>query len=151
MSYYDRQTTYLDGIPTWKNQEDEANEQEVARLAEDKWDCHLHSYGRMSPLDWWAERDHQIVGFLELKSHPYESTRYPEAWLNQRKWLAMSLAMMSGPPAILIVKWTDCVKWIHLGDIDPTRLKVAGTTRVVKSRNDREPIIHIPMGDLKAL
>lgn len=150
-SYYDRRTTYLDGRSTFKTAEDMENEFQVAGMLEDAWGCRLHPYSDYSPIDWWAERSGIIVGWVELKSRPHPEGKYDGIYLNHRKWLALHLAQMSGPPSIFVVKHIDSVRWIRLNDIDPTRITIGGCKSIVKSSNDIEPVIKIPLDKMTPL
>jgi hypothetical protein len=92
-----------------------------------------------------------IVGWAELKSHPYPEARYPHVWLNHRKWLALYLSQMTGPPSVFVVKHSDGVRWIRLSAIDPTRIIIGGNKYYVKSVNDIEPVIQIPLNQMTPL
>jgi hypothetical protein len=152
MSYYDRQYSRTpEGQWTFKTEEDYRNECEVAALVQDRWGCKLHSYGRFAPVDWWAERFGKVVGFLELKGRTHPVGKYPTVFLNQRKYIALTIAEKSGPPAVFIVKWLDDIRFTALSNIDPTRLAVGGCTRLMKSENDIEPVIHVPIRSMTRL
>ena len=153
MSYYDRTTTtHLDGSPIFKTDEDEQNEATIASTIEESWGCKLHSFGRLSPIDWWAERDGRVVGVAELKSRSHSVGKYPTVFLNVRKWLALILAGNGmGVPALFIVKWPDDARWIHVGTIDASMLRVGGCARTVKSRSDVEPVIDVPIDAMISL
>lgn len=150
MSYYDRQpATHLDGSPIFKTAADEAHEGEVAKLIEVAWRCHLSSFGRLAPIDWWAERDGRIVGVLELKSREHPAGQYPTVFLNLRKWLALRLAAMGfGVPAVFVVRFSDRVMYTTelAGE-----LRIGGTNGIVKSRNDVEPVVEIPIASMHDL
>lgn len=148
-SYYDRQTTHLDGSPGWKSEEDQRNERLVAKVLEGYWQCKLHSYGKYAPVDWWAERDGSIVGFLELKCTPQSSTDRDYAILNQRKWLNLLNAQTCGPPSIFVAKFSDAIFWMPVNKVDPSTLKIGGCKRIVKSRNDIEPLFEVPLSRMK--
>jgi hypothetical protein len=147
VSYYDRKTTtHLDGTPVFKTQEDEATQQEVADLVSKTLNCNLRSFGALSPIDWYCNRGGRIIGVLEFKARTHATTTYPTVFLNIRKWLALLLAATGmGVPAYYMVKFTDKLLWINIADVDASKVKLGGCQRVVKSRNDREPVIEIPI------
>lgn len=151
-SYYDREvTTFLDGSPVFATEKDRRNEESTARVLERAWRCELRRYGELSPVDWFAVRDGRIVGVLELKSRSHESTRYPTVFLNQRKQLSLVWAAMgTGAPALFVVRFTDGIWWtivgLAMGDI-----KLGGCREIVKARSDIEPVIHVPVAEMRQL
>lgn len=152
-SYYQR-TGIIgpDGGLEFTSPEDEAHEREVANQIEAAWSCHLRPFGRLSPLDWYAERHGRLVGVLELKSRSHASTTYPTVYLNVRKWLALQLAAIGlGVPALFVVRFTDTVKWTRIGMPETSTATIGGCLRLVKSRSDIEPIIEVPVTDLRGL
>lgn len=151
-SYRDRKSIrHLDGTTIFKNGEDERNEREVAKLIESAWKCNLHSWGTLTPVDWWAERDGRIVGYLELKARCHESNKYPTVFLNLRKWLSLLLLQQTGHPSFFVVRFLDGVYWISINQVDPLKVKIGGCKRIVESRNDVEPMIEIPISSMKKL
>jgi hypothetical protein len=54
-------------------------------------------------------------------------------------------------PAVFVVRFTDQIKWISLADIDARLCMIGGCSRTVKSRNDIEPIIEVPIDQMRAL
>lgn len=151
MSYYDRSTTLnLDGTPIFKTPEDEEHESAVAAKVETAWSCRLHSFGKLCPIDWWAERDGRMVGLLELKSRTHSSDTYPTVFLNVRKWLALTLAEVGlGVPAIFAVEFTDRLCYIPLSEVDGTQIAIGGTKHLVKSRSDIEPVVLVPIASMR--
>jgi len=150
MSYYDRKPlTLLDGTPIFKSLEDEENEKEVAVRCELAWGCTLRSLGQLALIDWVAEREHRPVGLVELKT---TTSNRQHAWLNFRKWIALTMGVIGfGIPAAFVYRWPDEIRWIFLHEVDATAHRVKGTSRIVKSRNDREPVVLIPRSEMKVL
>jgi hypothetical protein len=153
MSYYERRPArHLDGTPIFKTAADEEAEAHVARLVEAAWGCRLNSYGLLAAIDWWAERDGRIVGVLELKARSHPSDRYPTVFLNHRKYTALRRSELdTGVPSIFVVRFTDRVLFAFVRDIDARNLRIGGTREQVKSRNDREPVIEVPVASMRAL
>ena len=151
--YYQRTTTqHLDGSPIFKTEQDEGNEREVAAIVESVWSCQLGSFGRLAVIDWYASRNERLVSLLELKTRTHDSLRYETVFLNVRKWLALTLGSIGlGVPALFVVKFTDGVRWINISEVDPSDSRIGGCARIVKSRNDREPVIEIPVAQMKVL
>lgn len=150
-TYYDREVTaHIDGTPIFKTDDDERNESDVAAVLSEAWGCAIRSFGRLAPVDWYAERDGRVVGLLELKSRTHLSTQYATVFLNVRKWLALMLAACGmGVPSIFVVRFVDGVWWVPVAEIDARGVAVGGCVRVVKSRSDVEPVIEVPVETLR--
>lgn len=152
-TYYDRTvTTHLDGTPIFKTEEDSRNENQVARQLEEAWRCTLHPFGKLAPVDWFAQRDGRIVGLVELKSRSHPSSRFDSVFLNVRKWFALQLGALGlGTPAIFVVQFTDGLRWVPVGEIDATKQRIGGTTRIVKAVSDIEPVIDVPIALMRVI
>lgn len=148
-NYYAREAAWNG---TFKTEEDERNEQEVAKIIEAAWSCECRSFGKVAPLDWFFVRNGDMVGVGELKTRSHSSNQYPTVYLNVRKWLALRLAETGlGVRAVFVVRWSDCAKWINVSEIDASRFIIGGCKRIVKSRNDIEPVIEVPIEAMKLL
>ena len=145
-------TINADGTPLFASDYDQANESAVSRAVEVAWKCELHHFGRLCPLDFYATRHGRLVGVLELKSRAHASGKYPTVFLNVRKWIALMLAQTGlGAPAIFVVKFLDCVRFIPVAQVDASRVRIGGTARIVKSHTDVEPVIEVPIDGMKLL
>jgi hypothetical protein len=153
MDYYSRETTtFLDGTPIFKTEDDERSENEVAKIIEKTWLCKLFSFGRLSLIDWYAVRYDRPVGLLELKTRTHDSAKYETVFLNVRKWLALQMASCGmGLPALFVVRFTDGVRYINLADVDASQFILGGLKRIKKSRNDIEPLIEVPVSEMRVL
>lgn len=152
VSYYDRKSTDFNGRLIFKSDDDEKNESEVARAIEDRWNVAVHSFGRIAPLDFWIARDGAPVAFAEVKARSHSHDRHTTVFLNVRKWLAMQMAAVGCDVAVLFfVRFTDRILYIKVDDIDASQMKVGGCSRIVKSCNDIEPVIEIPIANMAFL
>lgn len=150
--YYDREKlTHVDGTKIFQNAEDIANENRVAEVVGKVWKCNLIRYASLAAVDWWIERHDRIVGYAELKCRAHMTTKYRTVFLNHRKWLALSLAQLSGQPALFIVAFTDEIRWIRLNHIDPTKIEIRGCKERKWKHTDIEPIIEVPVSDMLTL
>lgn len=153
--YYGREPTILDtGLASFVTKGDEAAEQDVAREIERAWDCTLHKFGMLSPIDFYAERKGQVVGMVEVKSRSHSTTDYPSVFLNVRKWLALQMAAVGmNVQAVFVVRFTDETRFIDMRDVDASRMRIGGVgrERAVSSRSDREPIIEVPVAKMAVL
>ena len=152
-SYYDRTTTqFVDGSPIFHTPEDEQRQSSVAQELETAWGCNVKSFGRLAPVDWFFERDGRLIGVGELKVRQHEAGRYPTVFLNVRKWLALNLAQGGlGVPAIFVARFNDGTRWTRVSEIDASQVRIGGLTRQVKSRNDIEPVIEVPVHTMHPL
>lgn len=153
MSYYDREPiTHLDGTPIFKTAEDQEAEDLTAAVLEKHFDCELRCFGKLAPIDWYALRKGRLVGVLELKARQHEAATYATVFLNVRKWLALNLAAVGlGVPGLFVVRFTDQVRWICVNKVDAEKHKMGGTTHMVKSRSDQEPVIEVPVAEMHLL
>jgi hypothetical protein len=152
-TYYDRETTtFIDGTPIFKTEEDEKSENEISKIIEDTWKCQLFSFGKLSVIDWYAVRTGRLVGLLELKTRTHDTDKYDTVFLNVRKWLALNLAAVGmGIPALFVVRFSNAVKFISISDIDASDTVIGGLKQIKKSRNDIEPLIRVPVTQMTDL
>lgn len=150
-TYYQRGgATHVDGTEIFQTEEDRSAEAAVAKVLEAAWRCRIASFGLLSPVDWYAERDGRLVGVLELKSRSHEAGKFETVWLNVRKWLALQLASVGlNCPAIFVVQFLDGIWWVPLREIEAGQPRVLGCTRIVKSVNDQEPVIDVPVAIMR--
>lgn len=153
MSYYDRRpTTHVDGTQIFQTAEDQEAENATAAMLEKRFDCQLRRFGMLAPVDWYATRHGRLIGVLEFKTRSHSSGAYSTVFLNVRKWLALSLASVGlNVPAVFVVRFTDGIRWIRLDLVDATKNRIAGTVHLVKSRNDQEPIIDVPIAAMRVI
>lgn len=152
-SYYARTTsTNTDGSPVFSNSSDEESQQGVADAISRAWGpgLVLKPFGRLSPIDYYAERDGRVVAVIEVKSRSHDSGKYETVFLNVRKWIALQLASIGmGVPAFFFVMFTDRLMYMPIWNVEASAVRIGGTTRTVKSRSDREPIIDVPVQSMK--
>jgi hypothetical protein len=153
MSYYERKPTInSDGAPGFTTPEDTANENALKARIEKAWDCELHHFGKLCAIDFYALRHNRMVALIEMKSRDYAIDRYPTAMLNVRKWLALTLGQQGlGVPAYFIAGYHDAARWISIGNVDTSDIRMGGTLRLVKSHTDIEPIIYVQLSTMKRL
>ena len=157
-NYRERKQKFtLDGAPIFTTEEDIANESKVAKQLEATWNCKLHHLGIYSPVDWWAERHGQPVGWVEIKSREYKENdkQFSTELLNLRKWLSlMLLNATTDIPAIFVSHANDIIRWIPIANISvngDTMKVIQPKGGIIKSRNDREPCILIRHSDMQII
>lgn len=147
---YDK-IVFLDGTRVFKNSEAERLEAEVAKSLEDAWRCLIIKFAKLSPIDWYAERDHRTVGLLELKTREKKHDEHQTVFLAVRKWLALLLGSIGmGVPGLFVVRFTDGTFWIPVREIDPSRHMIGGRTDR-GAPNDIEPGIRVEIAKMHKL
>jgi len=143
-------STNSDGTPLFASDYDKAAEAEVRAVIEREWNCDLHHFGRLCPVDFYAIRDGRLVGLVEVKSRSHASDKFPTVFLNVRKWLALSMAQSGlGVPAMFVVRFTDGVRFIPVGAVNASAVRIGGAAAVVKSHTDIEPVIEVPVAEMR--
>ena len=153
--YYQRTQTVLPGgHVTFKTELDEENERQASMLISLQWQIKVGSFGRYAPIDYYLETfAGQHLGYAELKCRTIDHDKHKETWLNLRKfnWLFMT-ALGAYCEAFYLIKFNDGIWWIDIFDIRPKgKVRQAGTVEIVKSRNDKEPVIFIPIQSMHPL
>lgn len=139
-----------DGQRVRANAYSDACEEDVKRAIEPKWDCELHWFPRMFAIDFFAERKGRLVGLIEVKGRVYGVGDHPFVWLNVRKWLALNMAQAGlGVRAIFAVRFADEIRYLPVNEIDGTRLRIGGQIHNAKYRSDREPLIEVPVKQMR--
>lgn len=153
MDYYHRTIAQnTDGSPIFANAADRASEEETRRLLSEAWKCEVKSFGKLSPVDFYAVRHGQMIGVMELKTRSHASSDYQTVMLNVRKWGSLMLYHFGlGCPALFIVRFTDAYRWINVTQIDASKWTIGGTRQIVKSHTDIEPVILVPIADMQEL
>jgi hypothetical protein len=151
--YYERRSTeHTDGTRSFQTPADRAKERRVAEFLEKHWNCEIHSFGALAPIDWWASRHERVTAVIEIKSRSHPCGEYPTVFLNVRKWLALTLASVGlGVSALFVVKWQDCLGFVRVDEIDASKVRIGGCKRIVKSENDIEPVIEVPVDQFTTL
>lgn len=132
---------------------DERNEYEVAKILEKKWKCNIRKFGKLDPIDWWAERDNKVVAFIELKCRNIPSTKYDTVFVTLRKWLDLLRARewsTDGVPSLIVLKWTDKIGYLDVTQIPPGTMSVL-RRREHRAEQDVEPAWEIPVKDFKTI
>jgi hypothetical protein len=145
---------HVDGTLIFNSKKDEANEQAIAELLAAAWGCEVRPFAKLSVLDFYAVREGRLVGVAELKSHPYESTKYPTTWLAVRKYMALVLADIAlGVPGVFVARFADKSFWIPISQIYAKGAVMRGITgeNEYKRRGDTEPIINVPIKNMREL
>lgn len=152
-AYQDRRHTIIDGRAAFANDGDRRNEDAVRRAIERAWGVELHRYGgHFAPIDWYAVRDGRPAANVEIKARSHASTKFPTVFLNFRKWHNLITPWIyTGKPSLFVVKFTDGIRWIDVARVDARALRMGGCSRVVKALSDVEPVIEIPIADMRIL
>lgn len=130
----------------FQTEQGRALEREIARVLGRWWGWTVHSFGRFSPIDWWAEDDRgRWRCVAEVKARSHSRSDHKTVFLSARKYTDLWwLAERFGVPARFVVLWTDGLGWIDLAAVDTLRHRVAGHNSP-RAANDREPVIEVPV------
>jgi Holliday junction resolvase-like predicted endonuclease len=132
---------------------DEQNERDVARLLEKKWNCKIRKFGKLDPIDWWAERNNKVVAFIELKCRNVPSTKYDTVFVTLRKWLDLLRARewsFDEVSSLIVIRWTDRIGYYDVTQIPPGNLSVL-RRREHRAEQDVEPAWEIPIKNFKTI
>jgi hypothetical protein len=152
--YYGRTPTLLPtGQTSFATKEDDEAEAMVAERIKQSWAWDCRKFGKFTAIDWYAIHKERMVALLELKNRRHKSTDFKTVYLNARKWIALTMgALGHNVPAIFVARFTDGkVLYVPVASIDATQHKMGGTMRIVKAENDWEPVIEVPIANMKAL
>lgn len=152
-NYYTRVSTLnSDGTPIFATAADNDSQADTAFIIERAFGpgLSLKPFGHLCPIDYYAERDGRMSAVIEIKSRSHDSGAYPTVFLNVRKWLALTMASVGlGVPAFFVVRFTDRVMYVDLAGIDASSNRIGGTSRIVKSKTDREPVVEVPVSSMR--
>ena len=151
--YEDRkQHRNSDGSPLFAQDYDRDEEDSIRRHIEDVWNCSVHPFGPLCPIDFYALEHGRLVGVIETKRRSHASTQFETVFLNVRKWLALRLAGVGlGVPAVYAIRFTDCMRYITMDEVDASKVRMGGAATRLQSHTDIEPVIEIPVSDMRAL
>lgn len=114
------------------------------------WSLKMGSFGRFAPLDFWAFRDNKFVSVMELKTHAHGIDKYGTTQLNLRKWGWMKLYQDLGVKVIYLKLFLGDLYYIDFANIKTTdAVRIGGCHKAFKSVTDVEPVIDIPVDELK--
>lgn len=130
---------------------DHRNERAVAAELSEKFGCEVRCFGGRDEVDMYAVRNGRMSAIIELKTRKIHSTKHATVFLAMRKYLDMTrIGAAFAVPAIFVVKYEDCTKYINLSDVDTSRHTMGGNSRN-KAYNDIEPLIEVPVTQMVAL
>ena len=155
MNYYSRTgETNSDGTTLFANSDDNQKQSEVSCLIEAAFGpgLKMKQFGRLCPIDFYAERDGRMCALLEVKCRSHLSTQFGTVFLNVRKWLALTMGSVGfGVPAFFVVRFADKVLYINVADVDASSHRIGGTKKIVKSSSDKEPVIEVEVSAMKEI
>lgn len=124
--------------PLYETQQDRDNEQAMARIMEARWKCTLHKMPIKYTLDFAAQKDGRVIGFVEMRQRRIPMHKYSTYMIALHKVLkAQELSKATGLPCVLAIRWTDKIGVVGIGGADlQYEIEINGTTR----RNDPQDI-----------
>jgi len=111
---------------------DRGREAAFAHVLEQSWKCTLVKLPDRFSLDYAAQRNGEIVSFIEIKCRNTNSWTYDSTMIDWYKWMAAwELTQSTRKPCILAVRFQDCAMYYpKLGIGEGVSYKIGG-------RNDR--------------
>jgi hypothetical protein len=158
---YRKKNTHIDGTNIFQNEEDENNENGIAKILEREWGCEIRRWPKLHHIDWYAIKDGRISAFLELKCRYNHKDKYPTTYLPVAKWLSLQLvsafgAVSPAPPGIFVVAFTDAkICWIPVDRVCASRFifskkgSDSGSSHV--DRSPLQPTIEVPISDMNTI
>lgn len=103
-------------------------------------------------IDWYAHNGRFPLANIEMTRRYVDSTKYATVFLRMRKWLILMLAAQGlGRPSYHVVQWNDRIGFIDIYSVDGRRNKMGGRFDRPDAPNDLEPVIEIPVLDMRPL
>ena len=136
------------------NSETEAQENLAAKIIEARWPgVHAYRFTRFSPVDWYFTDDQyeHLYAVAEIKCRNHDMQRYETAFLavNKHRRLIDTAAALDLLP-LFFWRFTDGhLCWVDCREVDASKVKVGGMIRIEYSRGNREPVIEVPINQLK--
>lgn len=128
-----------------KNEIDLQNEKRVAEFMGKKWGVVFHEFAKGSPVDFWIEKKGMVAGIAELKT-AFKQSDF--AFLNMRKYIAIDQISRAFEVAGIYLHQqpSGVIYWSKIEDLRGNP-KIVGKQSNFK--NDREPVLQIPLQSLK--
>tara|TARA_B110000977_G_scaffold190743_1_gene261914 strand:- start:460 stop:894 length:435 start_codon:yes stop_codon:yes gene_type:complete len=133
--------------------DDFANENRMKADLEQAWNCTLHHLPHLYHVDFFAERDDDLVAWVEVKQRSCVSDQYRTVFMNVGKKFEHLVALSVVAPAFFVVRWADGVtRFIDVADVDSGWVGVGGEhDRWGAGRHDLEPVFEIPVERMRVL
>jgi hypothetical protein len=130
-----------------------ARENQLKADLETAWNCTLHHLPQYYHVDFFAERDHALVAWVEVKHRNCTSTQYPTVFMNVDRKFRHLIAHSETAPAFFVVRWSDGVtRFIDVCDVKPEWLGEGGENdRWGPGEHDMEAVFLIPIQEMRAL
>ena len=127
----------------YERQKDRANEKKVIKRIETAWGVESHKMKMAYGLDYMLLKGGNLHSFVEVKCRNNAQGDYPTYAISLMKFLqANRFTQSTVKPCYLIVKWTDKLGFLDMGE-SFYQVGVGGRTDR-NNPNDIEPIVFIP-------
>lgn len=134
-------------------EEDLANELSLKAYLEEKWTCVLHELPHLYHVDFYAERNNNLVAWVEVKQRSIPHDQYPTVFLNFDKKFKHLKGLSFSEPALFVVRWSDGVtKFIDVANVREEWLSYGGENdRWGPGQNDYEAVFEIPISEMEVV
>lgn len=133
--------------------ENMAREELLKADLEAAWNCTLHHLPQYYHVDFFAERERELVAWVEVKHRNCTSTQYPTVFMNRDRKFHHLTAHSYTARSLFVVRWSDGVtRFIDVKDVEESWLGVGGENdRWGAGQHDREAVYCIPIQEMRAL
>ena len=130
---------------------DRVNEDRIASQISSAWHCSMRRYPAYSLIDFYAEREGNVVANVEVRCRSHALGAYPSVLLSVPKYLTMHAASIAlGVPSLYVWGFADDeVRWVDVTRLAPRAARVL--SRAQGPRINTEPVLHIELAELMAL
>lgn len=140
--------------PVYEDEETLTRERACFAVLEEAWGCTLHKLPMIYGVDAMAERDGELIGWVEVKGRNHNHDQYPTLILSLIKLRAgLALAGMTGKPFTIVSDFLDgpCFYRVDSKEVRAFRVALGGRTNQTRDHGDVEPVIHIPSDRLRPI
>lgn len=144
--------THIDGTRIFKNRKDRRNEERVAKILAEAWNCEVHSWGELALIDWYFVKNGRPEAVGELKCREnITSTDFDTVYLKMSKYNALLIVGNAHQiRAFFVVEFKDGLFYISIYDIVSKKTVMAGWNKP-RAKHDNEPILHVPVADMRRI
>ena len=129
--------------PAYESEQDRGNEDRIIDLVCKKWKAKAEKLPKRYIVDYGLYRDGELKAWAEIKCRNVPRSQYPTFFISLEKWLkGRELAIRTNVPFLLIVEWTDGLRYLDARQYPQPPIKSGG-------RDDRddwqdiEPMVHL--------
>jgi hypothetical protein len=138
--------------PVYETKSDQQREDRISTMLSDVWNVQVEKLKKFSSADIALVSHGKIRAFAEIKVRSNPRLRYPTYMISLHKLEDLArLHAFSGKPCILVVQWSDGLRWWTVPkSVEHLDIEMGGTYRRGDPQ-DREPVVMIPIEEFVAV